>query len=720
MKNLNNSLFLPLKQFILLAILVYILIIIAGYYFYQNVERSVRAEKYEELKTIAIFEIDQITQWQNESIADANVISQSVLFKRDFEKFLSNKNNLGLKKSILQRFQTYKEQYKYENVFISTVDGKLLISLDSSFINIDSLTTKNIKEAIIINKVFITDFYSLGKNKNIFLDIIAPLKDENEIPFALIIFRVNPSDYLYPVIRSLPIQDHSFESLIVRKDGDSILYLNELRYFNNSAMNLRIPLSNSDYPGVKAFSGFLGFNEGHDYRGVEIMYYIDKVPGTSWFLESKEDKSEIYSKLRYKAVFIVIFVFLLILLSGLGLVWIYNYRQRNIYKKLFLAEKKLSRSEDQFRFIIEKSTLGISITSIDGKFLRVNPAFADMLGYTIEEMQKLKYSDITYPDDIAESVQGLQDVLTGVKSVFEIEKRYIHKDGSIVFGDVSVALQNDLSNKPLYFMTSIINITNRRKAEEEILKLNSTLEQRVKARTAQYEESNKELEAFSYSVSHDLRAPLRAIEGFSRIVMEDYSKILDHEGNRLLNIISQNTKKMDVLIADLLELSRMGTSEMNLTFVNMTDMAKSIYYEVASSEVINTFNFSLSDLPDAYVDTTLIRQVWINIISNAIKYTLPKANRIIEINGCLKNNMVVYSIKDSGVGFNPLYSDKLFVTFQRLHKSEDFEGSGVGLAIVQRIIRRHNGEVWAKGEVNNGATFFFSLPNKKNFIYEEF
>jgi light-regulated signal transduction histidine kinase (bacteriophytochrome) len=152
----------------------------------------------------------------------------------------------------------------------------------------------------------------------------------------------------------------------------------------------------------------------------------------------------------------------------------------------------------------------------------------------------------------------------------------------------------------------------------------------------------------------------------------------------------------------------------------MTDMAKSIYYEVASSEVMNTFNFSVSDLPDAYVDTTLIRQVWINIISNAIKYTLPKANRIIEINGCLKNNMVVYSIKDSGVGFNPLYSDKLFVTFQRLHKSEDFEGSGVGLAIVQRIIRRHNGEVWAKGEVNNGATFFFSLPNKKNFIYEEF
>jgi PAS domain S-box-containing protein len=720
MKNLNNSLFLPLKHFILLAILVYILIIIAGYYFYQNVERSVRAEKYEELKTIAIFEIDQITQWQNECIADANVISQSVLFKRDFEKFLSNKNNLGLKKSILQRFQTYKEQYKYENVFISTVDGKLLISLDSNFINIDSLTTKNIKEAIIINKVFITDFYSFGKNKNIFLDIIAPLKDENEIPFALIIFRVNPSDYLYPVIRSLPIQDNSFESLIVRKDGNSILYLNELRYFNNSAMNLRIPLTNSDYPGVKAFSGFLGFNEGHDYRGVEIMYYIDKVPGTSWFLESKEDKSEIYSKLRYKAVFIVIFVFLLILLSGLGLVWIYNYRQRNIYKKLFLAEKKLSRSEDQFRFIIEKSTLGISITSIDGKFLRVNPAFADMLGYTIEEMQKLKYSDITYPDDIAESVHGIQDVLTGVKSVFEIEKRYIHKDGSIVFGDVSVALQNDLSNKPLYFMTSIINITNRRKAEEEILKLNSTLEQRVKERTAQYEESNKELEAFSYSVSHDLRAPLRAIEGFSRIVMEDYSKILDHEGNRLLNIISQNTKKMDVLIADLLELSRMGTSEMNLTFVNMTDMAKSIYYEVASSEVINTFNFSLSDLPDAYVDTTLIRQVWINIISNAIKYTLPKANRIIEINGCLKNNMVVYSIKDSGVGFNPLYSDKLFVTFQRLHKSEDFEGSGVGLAIVQRIIRRHNGEVWAKGEVNNGATFFFSLPNKKNFIYEEF
>jgi PAS domain S-box-containing protein len=718
MKYQSNSLSLPLKQFILLAILICAFIITGGYFFYQNEERVLRAEKYEELRTIANFEINQITQWQNESIADANVISRSVLFKKEFEQLLIKKDNQLIKNSILLRFQTYKEQYKYENVFISTIDGKLLISLDTNFKNVDSIETSNINETIKNKKVFITDFYLLGKKKKIFLDIIAPLNNEHGIPFAVIIFRVNPSYYLYPVIRSLPIQVNSFESLIVRKDGNSILYLNELRYINNAAMNFRIPLSEKNYPGVKAVSGSLGFNEGIDYRGVEIMYYINKVPGTSWFLESKVDKSEVYSKLRYRAVFIAIFVFLLILLSGLGLVWIYNFRQKNIYKKLFLAEKKLSRSEEQFRFVFEKSTVGKSITSLDGNFIKVNSAFADMLGYTIEEMQHLNFSDITYTDDIADSIQGLQSILNGKESVFKIEKRYKNKNGRIVFTDISVTLQHDDNNKPLYFMTSIIDITSRKQSEEEILKLNSNLEQRVKERTTQFEETNKELEAFSYSVSHDLRAPLRAIEGFSRIVMEDYSDKLDDEGKRLINVIRHNTKKMDGLITDLLELSRTGRLEMRFVPVNMSDMAKSIYNELASSEVMSTFKFSVSELPEVYADTTLMRQVWINLISNAIKYTLPKENRIIEINGYSENNHFVYSVKDSGVGFNPAYSNKLFVTFQRLHNAGDFEGTGVGLAIVQRIIRRHNGDVWAEGEVNNGSTFFFSLPIKKEINYE--
>ena len=195
--------------------------------------------------------------------------------------------------------------------------------------------------------------------------------------------------------------------------------------------------------------------------------------------------------------------------------------------------------------------------------------------------------------------------------------------------------------------------------------------------------------------------------------MEDYSPKLDDEGIRLINVIRKNTKKMDRLVTDLLELSRTGRSEMRIVRVDMTSMAKSIYQEIASPDVVNTFKFSVAELPGAFADSTLMRQVWINLISNSIKFTIPKENRTIEIKGYKKKNRNIYYVKDSGVGFNPAYINKIFVVFQRLHKAEEFEGTGVGLAIVQRIIHRHNGEVWAEGEVNHGATFYFSLPNYK-------
>ncbi|MDQ7839369.1 MAG: PAS domain-containing protein [Thermodesulfobacteriota bacterium] len=227
------------------------------------------------------------------------------------------------------------------------------------------------------------------------------------------------------------------------------------------------------------------------------------------------------------------------------------------------------------------------------------------------------------------------------------------------------------------------------------------------------ENARKELEAFAYSVSHDLRAPLRAIDVFSRIVLEDYAEKLDDEGKRLLNIIRSNTQKMDQLIIDMLELSRASRTEMKLTRIDMTALVNSVYHELASPEIQQKFVFSVSALPDALGDPTLIRQVWINLISNAIKYTMPKEERRIEIGSRIENSMNAYSIKDTGVGYNPDYAHKLFGLFQRLHKAEVFEGTGVGLAIVKRVILRHGGNVWAEGKVNEGATFCFSIPIKE-------
>ena len=222
--------------------------------------------------------------------------------------------------------------------------------------------------------------------------------------------------------------------------------------------------------------------------------------------------------------------------------------------------------------------------------------------------------------------------------------------------------------------------------------------------------ANKELEAFTYSVSHDLRAPLRAIEGFSKFLVKDYTDKLDDEGKRFIRVIRENTKKMDQLITDLLNLSRVTKSEMKFTTINMKHLAETTFDEITTEEEKQVFEIKIDNLPDTQGDVTLIKQVWSNLIGNSLKYSSKSKKKKIEIGTLKEENLCTYFVKDYGAGFNSKYTNKLFGIFQRLHKDSEFKGTGVGLAIVKRILDKHNGKIWAEGEVNEGATFYFSLP----------
>lgn len=253
-------------------------------------------------------------------------------------------------------------------------------------------------------------------------------------------------------------------------------------------------------------------------------------------------------------------------------------------------------------------------------------------------------------------------------------------------------------------------IAERRKAEETIRENNAQLEQRVKDRTAQLEDTNKELESFSYFVSHDLHVPLRAINGFAGILLEDYKDKLDDEGRRLLGSICDNTARMGLLIDDLLAFSRTGHKEIVKSELQMEELAKSSFDELVAQAGERIIHFSIGKLPSAFGDLSLIRQVLTNLIANAIKFTRTKNPAVIEIGCIAKDGENVYYVKDNGVGFDMQYAHKLFGVFQRLHSPKEFEGTGIGLALVQRIIHKHHGRVWAASELNKGTTFYFTLP----------
>jgi len=262
----------------------------------------------------------------------------------------------------------------------------------------------------------------------------------------------------------------------------------------------------------------------------------------------------------------------------------------------------------------------------------------------------------------------------------------------------------------LLIVLMVALLTERVEKVRTLNKLNDELQREA----TKLEDANQELEAFAYSVSHDLRVPLRAIDGFSRIVIEDYENELDEEGVRLLNIIRENTKKMGQLIDDILLLSRAGRQEMNMSELDMKSLAENVYREFNQDTENRNIKYVVGDLPRVVADRSLMTQVLTNLVGNAIKFTGKTQNPQIEVGFKEDEDNYIYYVKDNGEGFNMKYYDKLFGLFQRLHSQDEFEGTGVGLSIVQRIISRHSGRVWGEGEVGVGATIYFSLPKNQS------
>jgi len=375
------------------------------------------------------------------------------------------------------------------------------------------------------------------------------------------------------------------------------------------------------------------------------------------------------------------------------------------------VEEALKESERNLQKILTTVPLGIGLI-IDRKLGWSNERMYEMVGYPDGSLIGKSTKTLYENEDEYNRVDKIVYEMMSEKRIGEVETQWKRKDNRIFDCLIRIAPLN-ISNPAEGNIAVISDITERKRAEEELQKYQQQLELLVEERTAELKKANKELETFSYSVSHDLRAPLRAIDGFTNILMEDYVSKLDDEGKRLGSVLQQSARKMGQLIDDLLAFSRLGRSAMSFSDIEMKKMAKTIYQEETNPKARKRITFTLADLPNVEGDPAMMRQMWRNLISNALKFSEHHKQAVISISCQEEEDQVTYCIKDNGAGFNMKYKDKLFTVFQRLHSEKEFEGTGVGLALVQQIIRRHGGEVWAEGEVDRGAAFYFSLPKKR-------
>jgi len=1058
-------------------------ILLAVYIHYQLQKNKIIYQVRNELSDIVKLKVEEIVRWRSGYLDEGKFMSENPLFARQVEAFFKNSGGLQTKNDLVTWMKSAQSSLGYNNIILCDLNGNARLAALPIKDSLGLCARRLISDVVFQHRFIFSDLYKEESSPIIHLDLVMPIINmhkQDSILIGVLVLRFNPDEHLFPLIHLWPTQSRTAETLLLRREGDSVLYLNDLRHRTNTALTFRLPISLQQLPAAMAARGEKGTTEGIDYRNVHVLASMEQIPNSPWFMVAKVDQEEIYTSFRQQLTLVLLMIVFIILIvaSALGLWWRYqrvkHYKQQYqleqerqalishfdyIFKYandiIVLANKDLniieandqaletygcSRneliglnvarlrsnqtvtqlperirtldkiktatyetihqrkdgtafpielsvrvieiegnkfyqsigrditerkwveealrvSEEYFRAIFESNSAAIAIIESDTTISMVNDAYCQMSGYTkqeiigmnwtkqipAEDLERLKeynrlrlndskdapdryeftfynkncevrhglmsvglikssgkivasFTDITERKRAEESlkvneetyrtifentgtanilieedtvislankefeylsgyakyeiegkkkwtefiiqedldrmlahirirqnnresmlnhyelqfidkshtiyniyftIELIQGTKRSIASLLDIterkhaeealresEERYrtlfenaqigiyrttpegrilaanpalIHMLGYTSFNELAMrnleqegfksdttrshfkkqieseseirsfentwtkcdntvilvsenarAIRNAKGNI-LYYEGTIEDITERKKAEEKIRQLNEDLEQRVLDRTAELEIANKELESFAYSVSHDLRAPLRGIDGWSLALQEDFDKQLNEQARQDLNLIRTETQRMGQLIDDLLKLSRVNRTEMEPTSVDLTALAHSIENRMQKMNADRKIIFMIQDGLSGWGDTNLLDIVLTNLFDNACKFTGPRAIARIEFGKTDMNGKQAFFIRDNGVGFDMQYTQNLFGAFQRMHKLSEFRGTGIGLATVQRIIHRHGGRIWADAHVDSGATFYFTL-----------
>lgn len=669
-----------------------------GFFFQQRAERQYRAEVERQLQAIASLKIFGIAHWRAERLRDGEALFRNDSFSDLVERAMAppgDPHSLELLQVWLHRLQV---AYGYDRVFLVDPQGGVLAASHVEREPVAPHLMSELSESVAAPRVSMLDFHRDEPGSPIRLAVTVPILSSRDASKRLgtVVLRIDPHQYLYPFIQQWPTSSESAETLLVRRDGEEALFLNELRFRKNTALELRLSLRDSTIPAARAALGHEGVIEAGDYRGVKVIAALRTIPDSPWFVVAKIDADEVYGPLRERLWQMALTVLALVFGAGaaLGVVW----RQHNLrfYRERALASEALHSSDLRFRALVDHAPVAIFINR-DDRVVEANQVCLQLFGASSKEqlLGKSPY-ELFHPDShplIRDRIRQLREHGAAVPL---IEERIVRLDGSTVDVEVTAAPFPDQGTRAIHVV--LRDITERKRADDAL----RTSEQELRAR-------NDELMRFSYTVSHDLKSPLVTIQTFVGYLTQDLAKQDAASADKDLGFIRSAASKMGRLLDDILELSRIGRKMNPPQQVMLADVVRDALELVAGRIASRGVQVEVQEAPvRLFGDRTRLVQVFQNLVDNAAKFMGDQPAPRVEIGAELLDGETVLYVRDNGTGIDPRHRARLFGLFEKLDPGTD--GTGIGLALVRRIVEMHGGRIWVESEGRGkGACFRFTL-----------
>lgn len=686
--------------FLLIFILLTAGIVTVGYLSYRSYKQNCRIEAGHELSSIAELKVGELTKWRAERVRDGFVFFKNASFCSLVRRFFEQPADSDAQRQLLDWISKFSACNDYDMIRLLDTQGVTRLSLPAGD---HPVAMKNISSVLMSAQVSMTDFYRNNDDHRVYLSLLVPIIDESDAnrPLGLLALRIDPSTYLYPFIQRWPSPSRTAETLLVRREGNEAVFLNELRFQTNAALNLRIPLSKTEMPSVQAILGRKGIAGGKDYRGMPVMAAIEPVPDSPWFLVARQDIAEVDGPIQARLLQTIVMVGVLIFGAAActGLVW--RNQRAGFYREKTLAMEALRKSEAVFRSYFELPLHGLTVTSVEKGWLKVNDYLCSILGYTREEIVRMTWAEMTHPDDLAADVEQFNRLLAGQIERYELEKRFIRKDGTAVWTTIAVGCVRKADGTADHIVCSIDDITARKEGEK---KLAETI--------AELRASNQDLEQFAYVASHDMQEPLRMVANYMQLLERRYKDKLDQDGRDFIGFAADGAVRMQQLIDSLLEYSRLQFRKKPFESVDLEQTIQRILRDLGGRILETGAQIAIDPLPHVYGDELQIGLIFQNLISNALKFHGENSPEVHIAAEELSKHWKI-TVRDNGIGIAPEYQERIFKIFQRLHSRAEYPGTGIGLAVCRRIIERHGGEIGVVSEHGKGSSFWFTLPKKK-------